>query len=143
MVKDPKHLETQKVMVYLEIFTKMSGDVYELGQKIYMNHQWGGISTKDKDELLKRLNDQLTIIEEKRVPLAKEISKRFTKDTGTNRGPWELSNMLHKIMEDNPVLDKSESEVKFEVEKKKAEEKKKPEPAKAIPISPINENPKS
>lgn len=118
MAKDPKHLESQKVMVYLEIITKMSSDIYQLGEIIYMNHQWGGINSKDKDILLKKLNDQMVIIEDKRVPLAKEISKRIKADTGINKGPWDISIMIKEIYDNHPVLYKGEDEIKFEASKK-------------------------
>ncbi len=119
MSKDPKYLETSKLMIYAEILTKMSADVYNLGTAIFKNHSWGGISTVKKDKLLAVLNKDMDIIEKKRIPIAKEISKRIKKDTGVHKGPWEIDLQEEKILGDNPILRKGEAEVKMDVMKKK------------------------
>jgi len=128
MSKDPKFLETRKLMVYGEVFTKMSESLQEFGEGVYTNHKAGGIDDDNKDKLLTQISKQMDLVEQKRIAIVKEITKRVKKDTGINRGPGDLNVWFSKILDEFPVLTKSAEEIALE--KKKAEKKEKKNPKK-------------
>lgn len=137
MAKDVKNIDTPRLMVWAELLTKMTGEIYELGTNITTKFNMGVLSESVKEDLLQKLQTKMGVLEDKRIEVAKEITRRFKHDLGLKTGPWDLDKFIDHIWNEYPILQKTPQQINFE---KAQEEMKKKEEDKSS-LSPVAGDP--
>jgi len=104
---------------YAEMLTRSVQELDEFGMQTTECATNGGITVNERDEVHKKLVQQIQIFEDKRILLVKELTKRIKRDIGVNRGPGDVAIMLNGLAKDFPMIGRSKAEI--ELLKKKDE----------------------
>lgn len=114
MSKSVKQIETQKLMVYTEVLTKMVSDLDVFGMNITQKKFDGIITEKEMTAIHTKLAKQIHICEPKRIECAKEITRRIKEDLGINRGPGDIEIMIQNFQTEYPNLNKTKEDLELE-----------------------------
>lgn len=115
----PSKLESQKLVIYSELLTKMVSDLDQLGRLVTECCQNGGIEVKEMREVHKDMILQIQIFEPRRIEIVKELTKRMKNDLGINRGPGDIDAYCNKILSQYIHIGKTKEQI---AAYKKAEE---------------------
>lgn len=132
----PSKLEIQKLVIYSELLTKMTGDLDHLGRLITECCQNGGMDVKEMREVHKDMILQIEIFEPRRIEIVKELTRRLKNDIGINRGPGDIDAYCNKILAKYIHIGKTKEQIAAYKDAEK-EMKTKPADMKVIKSEPV------
>lgn len=110
-MKDVKAMSTSEIMSYLDAITVMDDELERAVRITYQCVDNEGIDELRKDEILEILKVEAEIIEPVRLKLVKEVTRRFKQNFGISKGPFEITEVIHRLVKESPELAMNKAEI--------------------------------
>ena len=118
-----KELNTQTIMAYAEMVTKVHDELNQAGGELTLCCSYGGITEKEKEEMHIELASKMDEVEEARITLVKEINSRLKETMGLSFGPSDVQPLMNEYMKRHPLIGKDKTEISRFLRKQKKEKK--------------------
>lgn len=120
MKKDVKYLSIEKLQAYIELLQRMAYDIQDVGVKVSLAHNRGGLTEEKKNELHLALYNRIKLIDARLLDCMTELNKRLKADLALPYGFKEVTDFLESFKKTDPDIFLTDEEFNF---KKKEEER--------------------
>jgi hypothetical protein len=135
MAKEPKFLDTIKLVVYSDLISKMTEDADRARWQVQAAYYYKLMDKTRQDDLLKEIEAKSGKYREKLQGLLDELSERMTLDVGRDVNFSRHKQYFEdKLIKENPVLQLNESEMKQRSIEMQQKEDEKPKKGKTVKL---------